>query len=98
MLVAVGMIFHYFFFPSRSRHTRYWRDWSSDVCSSDLGGRHGERAHAAAVGGLPARRHAAGLGDRVAHRTLQRMARAEVAVERPALGQAAGQPERVLAR
>src|SRR3712207_9084896 len=26
-----------FFFPSRSRHTRYWRDWSSDVCSSDLG-------------------------------------------------------------
>src|SRR3712207_293144 len=22
---------------SRSRHTRYWRDWSSDVCSSDLG-------------------------------------------------------------
>src|SRR5258707_5590721 len=21
---------------SRSRHTRYWRDWSSDVCSSDL--------------------------------------------------------------
>src|SRR5947209_1034650 len=19
------------------RHTRYWRDWSSDVCSSDLG-------------------------------------------------------------
>src|SRR5258707_1665283 len=24
------------FFPSRSRHTRYWRDWSSDVCSSDL--------------------------------------------------------------
>src|SRR3712207_7217004 len=25
------------FFSSRSRHTRYWRDWSSDVCSSDLG-------------------------------------------------------------
>src|SRR5258707_121794 len=21
---------------SRRRHTRYWRDWSSDVCSSDL--------------------------------------------------------------
>src|SRR3712207_7940797 len=21
---------------SRSRHTIYWRDWSSDVCSSDL--------------------------------------------------------------
>src|SRR3712207_8135507 len=26
-----------FFFSSRSLHTRYWRDWSSDVCSSDLG-------------------------------------------------------------
>src|SRR3712207_9306622 len=26
----------YFFFSSRRRHTRYWRDWSSDVCSSDL--------------------------------------------------------------
>src|SRR3712207_7196940 len=28
----------FFFFSSRRRHTRYWRDWSSDVCSSDLGG------------------------------------------------------------
>src|SRR3712207_2836179 len=28
-----------FFFSSRRRHTRYWRDWSSDVCSSDLPGR-----------------------------------------------------------
>src|SRR3712207_2511648 len=26
-----------FFFSSSRRHTRYWRDWSSDVCSSDLG-------------------------------------------------------------
>src|SRR3712207_8899606 len=25
-----------FFFASRRRHTRYWHDWSSDVCSSDL--------------------------------------------------------------
>src|SRR3712207_9435195 len=25
-----------FFLSSRRRHTRYWRDWSSDVCSSDL--------------------------------------------------------------
>src|SRR5947209_19817000 len=30
------MILLYFFFSSRRRHTRYWRDWSSDVCSSDL--------------------------------------------------------------
>src|SRR3712207_7601951 len=28
--------FFVFFFSSRRRHTRYWRDWSSDVCSSDL--------------------------------------------------------------
>src|SRR5699024_11726382 len=26
----------YFFFASRRRHTRSKRDWSSDVCSSDL--------------------------------------------------------------
>src|SRR5207245_7410453 len=26
----------YFFFASRRRHTRCYRDWSSDVCSSDL--------------------------------------------------------------
>src|SRR3712207_6929219 len=37
-----------FFFSSRRRHTRYWRDWSSDVCSSDLpaavvGGNRGGR-------------------------------------------------------
>src|SRR5690625_6018990 len=28
-----------FFFSSRRRHTRWPRDWSSDVCSSDLGER-----------------------------------------------------------
>src|SRR3989337_1208855 len=27
-----------FFFSSRRRHTRCYRDWSSDVCSSDLDG------------------------------------------------------------
>src|SRR5690554_8146938 len=27
---------HRFFFSSRRRHTRCGRDWSSDVCSSDL--------------------------------------------------------------
>src|SRR5690349_22537394 len=27
-----------FFFSSRRRHTRSLRDWSSDVCSSDLDG------------------------------------------------------------
>src|SRR5207247_5370070 len=29
-----------FFFSSRRRHTRSTRDWSSDVCSSDLAGGH----------------------------------------------------------
>src|SRR5207245_6667684 len=36
----------WFFFSSRRRHTRCYRDWSSDVCSSDLlaGARAGLRA------------------------------------------------------
>src|SRR5690625_6623046 len=29
-------LLRYFFFSSRRRHTRWPRDWSSDVCSSDL--------------------------------------------------------------
>src|SRR2546422_10232732 len=36
---------YYFFFSSRRRHTRCSRDWSSDVCSSDL-----EAEHSLAVG------------------------------------------------
>src|SRR3712207_8801518 len=40
-----------FFFSSRRRHTRYWRDWSSDVCSSDLGDRvGGERVQVQLLG------------------------------------------------
>src|SRR2546422_590085 len=35
MLYSVSF---FFFFSSRRRHTRCSRDWSSDVCSSDLGG------------------------------------------------------------
>src|SRR5436309_8282053 len=31
---------YYFFFSSRRRHTRFSRDWSSDVCSSDLTALH----------------------------------------------------------
>src|SRR3712207_7729102 len=44
----------FFFFSSRRRHTRYWRDWSSDVCSSDLQG-HAEarRLLAAALERIP---------------------------------------------
>src|SRR5690242_20778941 len=34
----------FFFFSSRRRHTRLTCDWSSDVCSSDLGREVGEAA------------------------------------------------------
>src|SRR5207245_2965182 len=34
----------FFFFSSRRRHTRCYRDWSSDVCSSDLARRRYEEA------------------------------------------------------
>src|ERR1039457_7539516 len=30
------IVFTFFFFSSRRRHTRLQGDWSSDVCSSDL--------------------------------------------------------------
>src|SRR6266700_6486413 len=33
----------FFFFSSRRRHTRFSRDWSSDVCSSDLRAPSGRR-------------------------------------------------------
>src|SRR5690606_41129210 len=32
-----------FFFSSRRRHTRFSRDWSSDVCSSDLSNPYNRR-------------------------------------------------------
>src|SRR5436305_7546293 len=41
LLLARGLVSNvesgfFFFFSSRRRHTRCGRDWSSDVCSSDL--------------------------------------------------------------
>src|SRR3989442_234314 len=33
---ACNLSYIFFFFSSRRRHTRCGRDWSSDVCSSDL--------------------------------------------------------------
>src|SRR5690606_34386390 len=33
---SASSFFFFFFFSSRRRHTRFSRDWSSDVCSSDL--------------------------------------------------------------
>src|SRR5688500_19453659 len=49
------IIYKYFFFSSRRRHTRLQGDWSSDVCSSDLEDRdpHGaqaRRGHEATTG------------------------------------------------
>src|SRR5207245_8325413 len=35
-LMLFSTYFLVFFFSSRRRHTRCYRDWSSDVCSSDL--------------------------------------------------------------
>src|SRR5690554_7575952 len=34
--LLIFFFFFFFFFSSRRRHTRCGRDWSSDVCSSDL--------------------------------------------------------------
>src|SRR5207253_1988369 len=38
------LLFVVFFFSSRRRHTRWPRDWSSDVCSSDLSSRRRSRS------------------------------------------------------
>src|SRR5207253_3745124 len=40
-----------FFFSSRRRHTRWPRDWSSDVCSSDLNDRLNVKSELVAVAG-----------------------------------------------
>src|SRR5256885_2911115 len=43
----------FFFFSSRRRHTRLQGDWSSDVCSSDLGFLRGCHRDLAALGKHP---------------------------------------------
>src|SRR5207249_7843141 len=40
---VLSVVLFNFFFSSRRRHTRSKRDWSSDVCSSDLFGRELEQ-------------------------------------------------------
>src|SRR5206468_6550844 len=50
-LVIVVVVFFLFFFSSRRRHTRSDRDWSSDVCSSDLSVHDVREAEAAHAGG-----------------------------------------------
>src|SRR5690625_5435018 len=36
LIIIFSLSFIFFFFSSRRRHTSWPRDWSSDVCSSDL--------------------------------------------------------------
>src|SRR5215208_2871513 len=36
LFTVATWLYFFFFFSSRRRHTRWPRDWSSDVCSSDL--------------------------------------------------------------
>src|SRR5215475_10070548 len=48
------MLCSFFFFSSRRRHTRFSRDWSSDVCSSDLAALPPARADTGLLRGLPA--------------------------------------------
>src|SRR5688500_20247123 len=56
----------YFFFSSRRRHTRLQGDWSSDVCSSDLGSAGTKlvdvRNHALAIWCSPSIRRGASRG------------------------------------
>src|SRR6266542_4589418 len=52
----------FFFFSSRRRHTRCYRDWSSDVCSSDLQ----SRSMPAIIGESPAIRSVQEEAQRVA--------------------------------
>src|SRR5207247_5423644 len=55
LLTCASCVFFFFFFSSRRRHTRSTRDWSSDVCSSDLAAwRGGSWASLAAAGGIAA--------------------------------------------
>src|SRR3989475_10583710 len=51
------LVFLFFFFSSRRRHTRFDCDWSSDVCSSDL--RRGPKKAAARPRAPPGRLDAA---------------------------------------
>src|SRR5690625_6349618 len=54
------------FFSSRRRHTRWPRDWSSDVCSSDLDGAAGAGTPGGAAGaGTPDGAEGAGESDPV---------------------------------
>src|SRR5699024_12109241 len=50
-VVSDFYVFCFFFFSSRRRHTRSKRDWSSDVCSSDLRVEFGAKLSVSLVSG-----------------------------------------------
>src|SRR5690606_40299578 len=52
------------FFSSRGRHTRFSRDWSSDVCSSDLNHFSGIGERNSPPSPFPPRRNGSGGGPR----------------------------------
>src|SRR5690606_40982083 len=71
----------FFFFSSRRRHTRLPRDWSSDVCSSDLEEKRTklhravtllERSSERQILGKGAHAHAAGIGWAIGTRSEER--------------------------
>src|SRR5688500_19526527 len=75
MIVLSFLLYFFFFFSSRRRHTRLQGDWSSDVCSSDLGAYGSHLCRRTGVD-LHARDHP-GAGDRGQVRPLNPVGRSE---------------------
>src|SRR5690606_40455090 len=74
----VLVCFDLFFFSSRGLHTRFSRDWSSDVCSSDLSSIREAYAHMT----MPA----AGLSAAIVDQFPEEFSAAEMPSEMPATG------------
>src|SRR5256886_13275751 len=72
----LGITISAFFFSSRRRHTRFDCDWSSDVCSSDLGDDVRLSRGAGAREGAARLRQARRAGGRVRRQSLLRPAKA----------------------
>src|SRR5215831_20714843 len=66
------------FFSSRRRHTRCLSDWSSDVCSSDLGDGAAETAREIAEAGGTAKGYAVDITERAALAEVVRRVESEV--------------------
>src|SRR5687768_17730027 len=80
-------VHHFFFFSSRRRHTRCSRDWSSDVCSSDL------VARAQLLGQRPSElAHRLGVRN-VEEEGVERPTQLDVGLVAPDLAEAAPLPE-----